>query len=88
MASESGHSNALTSPPPPHQFRGKFGKVFRCVEKNTGLTLAAKFIKLRKDADLAKVEKEVSTHFTILIVLNYQMCIKIHLSISTFRCKS
>ncbi|CAD5213975.1 unnamed protein product [Bursaphelenchus okinawaensis] len=36
---------------------GKFGKVFRCVEKETGLTLAAKFIKLRKDADLAKVEK-------------------------------
>ncbi|KAI6188689.1 Stretchin-Mlck [Aphelenchoides besseyi] len=37
---------------------GKFGKVFRCVEKATGLELAAKCIRLKKDADLAKVEKE------------------------------
>ncbi|KAI6215549.1 Stretchin-Mlck [Aphelenchoides besseyi] len=39
---------------------GKFGKVFRCVEKATGLELAAKCIRLKKDADLAKVEKEVN----------------------------
>lgn len=39
---------------------GKFGKVFRCVEKDTNLELAAKSIRLKKDADLAKVEKEVS----------------------------
>ncbi|KAI6217382.1 Stretchin-Mlck [Aphelenchoides fujianensis] len=39
---------------------GKFGKVFRCVEKSTGLELAAKCIRLRKDADLEKVEKEVN----------------------------
>jgi serine/threonine protein kinase len=39
---------------------GKFGKVFRCVEKATNLELAAKCIRLKKDADLAKVEKEVT----------------------------
>uniref|UniRef100_A0A915CQQ3 Protein kinase domain-containing protein n=1 Tax=Ditylenchus dipsaci TaxID=166011 RepID=A0A915CQQ3_9BILA len=39
---------------------GKFGKVFRCVEKSTKLTLAAKCIRLKRDADLQKVEKEVN----------------------------
>ncbi|KAI6177454.1 Stretchin-Mlck [Aphelenchoides bicaudatus] len=39
---------------------GKFGKVFRCVEKETNLELAAKCIKLKKDTDLAKVEKEIN----------------------------
>ncbi|KAH7732238.1 CAMK/MLCK protein kinase [Aphelenchoides avenae] len=39
---------------------GKFGKVFRCVEKSTQLTLAAKCIKLKRDADIQKVEKEVN----------------------------
>ncbi|CAJ0935443.1 unnamed protein product, partial [Mesorhabditis belari] len=39
---------------------GKFGKVYHCVEKSTGLELAAKFIKIRKDADREQVEHEVS----------------------------
>ncbi|KAF7639528.1 Protein kinase domain-containing protein [Meloidogyne graminicola] len=39
---------------------GKFGKVYRCTEKATGLTLAAKCIKIRKDTDFEKVEKEVN----------------------------
>uniref|UniRef100_A0A1I8B6J6 Protein kinase domain-containing protein n=1 Tax=Meloidogyne hapla TaxID=6305 RepID=A0A1I8B6J6_MELHA len=39
---------------------GKFGKVYRCIEKATGLTLAAKCIKIRKDTDFEKVEKEVN----------------------------
>ncbi|GMT36215.1 hypothetical protein PFISCL1PPCAC_27512 [Pristionchus fissidentatus] len=39
---------------------GKFGKVFQCRERSTGLELAAKFIKIRKDADKATVEREVS----------------------------
>ena len=39
---------------------GKFGKVYRCEEKATGLILAAKCIKIRKDTDFEKVEKEVN----------------------------
>ncbi|KAL3071864.1 hypothetical protein niasHT_031055 [Heterodera trifolii] len=39
---------------------GKFGKVYRCVEKATDLMLAAKCIKIRKDTDFEKVEKEVN----------------------------
>uniref|UniRef100_A0A915C9A3 Protein kinase domain-containing protein n=1 Tax=Parascaris univalens TaxID=6257 RepID=A0A915C9A3_PARUN len=39
---------------------GKFGKVYRCREKATGLELAAKRIKIRRDADRAQVEKEVA----------------------------
>ncbi|GMR60833.1 hypothetical protein PMAYCL1PPCAC_31028 [Pristionchus mayeri] len=39
---------------------GKFGKVYQCRERSTGLELAAKFIKIRKDADRDTVEREVS----------------------------
>uniref|UniRef100_A0A914GXA4 Protein kinase domain-containing protein n=1 Tax=Globodera rostochiensis TaxID=31243 RepID=A0A914GXA4_GLORO len=39
---------------------GKFGKVYRCVEKASNLMLAAKCIKIRKDTDFEKVEKEVN----------------------------
>uniref|UniRef100_A0A7E4UQS0 Protein kinase domain-containing protein n=1 Tax=Panagrellus redivivus TaxID=6233 RepID=A0A7E4UQS0_PANRE len=39
---------------------GKFGKVYRCCEKATGLELAAKCIRLKRDADMKQVEKEVS----------------------------
>lgn len=39
---------------------GKFGKVYRCREKATGLELAAKRIKIKRDADRAQVEKEVA----------------------------
>lgn len=42
-----------------HLFRGKFGKVYRCREKATGLELAAKRIKIKRDADREKVEREV-----------------------------
>lgn len=42
-----------------HLFRGKFGKVYRCREKATGLELAAKHIKIKRDADREKVEREV-----------------------------
>ncbi|KAI1732161.1 protein kinase domain-containing protein [Ditylenchus destructor] len=50
---------------PPFDFRdeigeGKFGKVYRCIEKATRLTLAAKSIRLKKDTDFQKVEKEVN----------------------------
>ncbi|VDN19194.1 unnamed protein product [Gongylonema pulchrum] len=39
---------------------GKFGKVYRCREKATGLQLAAKRIKIKRDADREKVEREVA----------------------------
>ncbi|CAJ0582973.1 unnamed protein product, partial [Mesorhabditis spiculigera] len=39
---------------------GKFGKVYHCVERSSKLELAAKFIKIRKDADREQVEHEVS----------------------------
>ncbi|VDO31105.1 unnamed protein product [Onchocerca flexuosa] len=39
---------------------GKFGKVYRCREKATGLELAAKRIKIKRDADRDKVEREVA----------------------------
>uniref|UniRef100_A0A0N5AAL1 Protein kinase domain-containing protein n=1 Tax=Syphacia muris TaxID=451379 RepID=A0A0N5AAL1_9BILA len=38
---------------------GKFGKVYRCREKETGLELAAKRIKIKRDADRQQVEREV-----------------------------
>lgn len=34
--------------------------MYRCVEKASGLVLAAKCIKIRKDTDFEKVEKEVN----------------------------
>lgn len=40
-------------------FRGKFGTVYRCREKSTGLTLAAKFIPVPQREDRRNVEREV-----------------------------
>ncbi|KAK5649551.1 hypothetical protein RI129_000580 [Pyrocoelia pectoralis] len=39
--------------------RGKFGTVFKCKEKRTGLNLAAKFIGVSKKEDRRNVEREV-----------------------------
>uniref|UniRef100_A0A914E0W9 Protein kinase domain-containing protein n=1 Tax=Acrobeloides nanus TaxID=290746 RepID=A0A914E0W9_9BILA len=41
-------------------FRGCFGKVYLCKEKSTQLNLAAKCIRLSRDSDRKKVEKEVA----------------------------
>uniref|UniRef100_A0AC35U583 Protein kinase domain-containing protein n=1 Tax=Rhabditophanes sp. KR3021 TaxID=114890 RepID=A0AC35U583_9BILA len=38
---------------------GKFGRVFRCVEKKSLLNLAAKCIKIKRDSDLKQVENEI-----------------------------
>lgn len=42
-----------------HVTRGKFGTVYRCQEKTTGLQLAAKFIPIPKRDDRRNVEREV-----------------------------
>uniref|UniRef100_A0A0K0EX48 Stretchin-Mlck (inferred by orthology to a D. melanogaster protein) n=1 Tax=Strongyloides venezuelensis TaxID=75913 RepID=A0A0K0EX48_STRVS len=39
---------------------GKFGRVFKCIEKSTHLCLAAKCIKIKKDSELKQVENEIS----------------------------
>ena len=39
--------------------RGKFGTVYKCREKATGLRLAAKFVQAPKKADRLNVEREV-----------------------------
>ncbi|KAL5287413.1 hypothetical protein ACFFRR_008367 [Megaselia abdita] len=39
--------------------RGKFGTVYKCKEKETGLTLAAKFVPIPKKEDRRNVEREV-----------------------------
>uniref|UniRef100_A0A1B6C5L4 Protein kinase domain-containing protein n=1 Tax=Clastoptera arizonana TaxID=38151 RepID=A0A1B6C5L4_9HEMI len=39
--------------------RGKFGTVYRCREKSTGLSLAAKFVGIAKRQERRSVEKEV-----------------------------
>uniref|UniRef100_A0AAF5RTC1 Protein kinase domain-containing protein n=1 Tax=Wuchereria bancrofti TaxID=6293 RepID=A0AAF5RTC1_WUCBA len=39
---------------------GKFGKVYRCREKATGFELAAKRIKIKRETDREKVEREVA----------------------------
>ncbi|KAG5889214.1 hypothetical protein JTB14_018637 [Gonioctena quinquepunctata] len=39
--------------------RGKFGTVYRCQEKSTGLSLAAKFISCPKKEDRRNVEREI-----------------------------
>ncbi len=39
--------------------RGKFGTVYRCTEKETGLKLAAKFINIAKRQDRRNAEREV-----------------------------
>lgn len=41
------------------RFRGKFGTVYRCREKSTGLQVAAKFIPIPKRDDRRNVEREV-----------------------------
>lgn len=40
-------------------YRGKFGTVYKCQEKSTGLQLAAKFIPIPKRDDRRNVEREV-----------------------------
>lgn len=40
-------------------YRGKFGTVYRCTEKSTGLKLAAKFIGISKRQDRRNAEREV-----------------------------
>lgn len=40
-------------------FRGKFGTVYRCREKCTGLTLAAKFVGIARKQERRNVEREV-----------------------------
>lgn len=47
---------------------GKFGRVFKCIEKNTQLCLAAKCIKIKKDSELKQVENEVKIY---KIVINF-----------------
>ncbi|KAJ8921523.1 hypothetical protein NQ315_003141 [Exocentrus adspersus] len=39
--------------------RGKFGTVYKCTEKSTGLSLAAKFIACPKKEDRRNVEREI-----------------------------
>lgn len=39
--------------------RGKFGTVYKCVEKSTGLSLAAKFVGVPKKEDRRNVEREI-----------------------------
>ena len=40
-------------------YRGKFGTVYRCQEKSTGLQLAAKFVATPKREDRRNVEREI-----------------------------
>lgn len=72
-----------------HRNRGKFGTVFRCREKATGLQLAAKFVPIPKRDDRRNVEREVelmnSLQHTLIIqlydALEYQkmMCVVLEL---------
>lgn len=39
--------------------RGKFGTVYKCKEKSSGLQLAAKFVPIPKREDRRNVEREV-----------------------------
>ncbi|XP_067947028.1 myosin light chain kinase family member 4-like [Watersipora subatra] len=45
--------------------RGKFGEVKKCVEKTTGLKLAAKFIAIHCDRDKSAVIKEIELQSTL-----------------------
>ncbi|XP_075235091.1 uncharacterized protein LOC142332527 [Lycorma delicatula] len=45
--------------------RGKFGTVYRCKEKSTGLTLAAKFVGIARRQDRRNVEREVEIMRTL-----------------------
>ncbi len=40
-------------------YRGKFGTVYKCKEKSSGLQLAAKFVPIPKREDRRNVEREV-----------------------------
>jgi myosin-light-chain kinase len=40
-------------------YRGKFGTVYRCREKKTGLHLASKFVATPKREDRRNVEREI-----------------------------
>lgn len=42
-----------------HQFRGTYGTVFECREKATGLSLAAKFVKVTCKEDRRNMEREI-----------------------------
>ncbi len=46
-------------------FRGKFGKVLKCVSKESGQTFAAKFVMCSTREDRRNVEREV-VYFVIL----------------------
>lgn len=69
--------------------RGKFGTVYRCREKATGLQLAAKFVPIPKREDRRNVEREVelmnALQHTLIIqlydALEYQkmMCVVLEL---------
>lgn len=69
--------------------RGKFGTVYKCEEKSTGLRLAAKFVPIPKREDRRNVEREVelmnSLQHSLIIqlydALEYQkmMCVVLEL---------
>lgn len=69
--------------------RGKFGTVYNCQEKLTGLKLAAKFVPIPKREDRRNVEREVeimnSLQHSLIIqlydALEYQkmMCVVLEL---------
>lgn len=42
-------------------FSGAFGVVHRCVEKETGRTFAAKFVRTLNERDQATVRREIET---------------------------
>lgn len=46
-------------------YRGKFGTVFKCREKGSKLTLAAKFIPIERRQDRKNVEREVEIMRTL-----------------------
>ncbi|VDN03305.1 unnamed protein product [Thelazia callipaeda] len=59
---------------------GKFGKVYRCREKTTGLELAAKRIKIKRETDWEKVEREVA----IMTKLRHPRIAQIYDAVTTF----
>lgn len=73
----------------PADNRGKFGTVYKCQEKSTGLKLAAKFVPIPNRADRRNVEREVelmnSLQHSLIIqlydALEYQkmMCVVLEL---------
>lgn len=69
--------------------RGKFGTVYKCREKETGLELAAKFVPIPKREDRRNVEREVEImnslqhHLIIQLYAAYEcqkkMCVVLEL---------